>query len=226
MEKKQQCVLDSLERVSQYLTEYAGILGPLLATSAGRQLQRAIAGTNELALAQGLARRELQGVAEQVHRLDRELKVQSLTPLAKFARAQLGAEPGLKAVGRVPYHLQGRRLAHAARAMASAADPHADKLAEALYSDDGAGDVRAAADLLDRTLDDRSDARSRRVMATAGITDQLSLGRRAVALLDAVVTRKVAERPELIAGWRAAKRVARSSASKREIPAATTSAAG
>jgi hypothetical protein len=222
MDKKQQCVLDSLERVSQYLTDHAGILGPLPTTSAGRQLQRAIAGVNEHTLAQGLARRELAGAAEEVHRLVREMKARKLTPLANFARALAGVEPGLAAVGRVPYHLQGRRLALAARAIASAADPHADKLAEALYSDDGAGDVRAAADVLDRSLDDRADARSRRVMATAGIADQLSLGRRAVALLDAVVTRKAAGRPDLLAGWRAAKRVARSPASGGATPPATT----
>jgi len=100
--------------------------------------------------------------------------------------------------------------------MASAADQHADKLAEALFSDDGVADVATAAAHLDRVLDGRSDARSRRVIATAGIPDQLSLGRRAVALLDAVVTRKAAERPELLAGRRAAKRVARSPAPRAD----------
>jgi hypothetical protein len=51
------------------------------------------------------------------------------------------------------------------------------------------------------------------VIATAGVQDQLALGREAVAMLDPIVTKKLAGQNDLLAGWRSAKRVTQPSQS-------------
>ena len=208
MERRNQLRLDALERVRSFLEVNAAKVGPLLATEAGRDLNAAIEAVTARSIEQGAAQRELDGAHNEARRMEQDLKKYLLTPLAKFARAKLADNPKFKELHSVPYNLQGRRLAAAARAMASAARPHAKALAAAQWSDDGAQSVEVAAAALDRVLDSCEAARSRRVIATAAIPDRLARGRDAVDMLDAVLTKRLAGKPDLVAAWRITKRVA------------------
>ena len=207
MERKFQLKFDALERARAYLDVQADVLGPLGSTDGAKTLDAAIAGVSAHAIAQGVAQRELDGANNQARRIEQDLKKYLLTPLAGFARAQLREAPEFGALHSVPHGIQGRRLANAARAMASAAKPHLPALVSAQWAEVGERAIEQAADALDGALDACADARARRRIGTVGIPIELARGRNAVNLLDAVVTKKLAGRPDLLAAWRQTKRV-------------------
>ncbi len=224
MRRKERYRLDSLLRVQAFLDAYAEALGPLRETEAGRQLDGAVERSTAHALDQGTARRQLAGTGNEAMQRVIEVRSRQLSPLARFARARLRDVPAFDALTHAPHNRQGASIVHAARAMAEAAVPYADVLAAAHFP---AGTVEALGDAvgaLDRVIGEREAARSRWVVATAGIRHENTRGREAVAMLDPVVTSKLAGQPELLAGWRSAKRVTAMPQSAG-VPSETASAA-
>jgi hypothetical protein len=207
MLQQQQHGVDSLRRTRAFLVTYAGVLGPLKETEAGKQLDLSLERATAHALDQGTAIREFAGSGEEAKRLAVDLKVDNMTPFAKFARANLRGAPNFNALAHVPHNLRGHSLVAAARAMATAALPYADKLEAAQFPVDSVQQLASAADALHAALEDRVAAQSRRVIATAGVRHELALGREAVAMLDPIVTKRLAGQKDLLAGWRSAKRV-------------------
>jgi hypothetical protein len=207
MQRRQQYEVDSLRRVQAFLDTHADLVGPLKATEAGKQLEAAVVQVTAHALDQGTAERVLAGAGSQVRQQVGDLKANHMTPVAKFSRANLRGVPDFKALAHVPHQLGGRRLVGAARAMATAALPYSDALAAAQFPTDSVKELGAAAEALHVTLDARTAALSQRVIATAGVRQELALGREAVAMLDPVVIKRLAGRTDLLAGWRSAKRV-------------------
>jgi hypothetical protein len=207
MQRKQQFVVDSLRRVQAFLDTHADLVGPLKDTEAGKQLDASVTSVTAHALDQATAQRVRAGAGNQVQQQVGDIKANHMTPLARFSRANLRGVPDFKALAHVPHKLQGARLVGAARAMATAALPYTNVLAAAQFPTDSVQQLGAAADALHATLDSRAAARSRMVVATAGVRQELALGREAVAMLDPIVTRRLAGRTDLLAGWRSAKRV-------------------
>ena len=135
------------------------------------------------------------------------LKSQHMQPIAKFARTRLKGVPDISALSQSGSRLQGNPLVKAARAMATAALPHADVLTQGGFASDAVQQLGAAADALAAGITERFDTRVQRVAATKGIKTELVRGRDAVHMLDAVVTKPLSSDPALLAGWRSAKRV-------------------
>jgi hypothetical protein len=204
---KQQLVFDSLRRVQASLDTHVKVVGPLKDTEARKQLDAAVAAADAQGVAQGAATRAFGGSGNEVKQFVDDLKLNHMTPVAKFARANLRGVPTFKALTTVPHNLRGASLVLAARAMATAAAPYADRLAKAQFPADSIQQLANAADALKAALDARVAARAARVVATAGIKQQLALGREAVAMLDPIVTKMFAGQKDLLAGWRSAKRV-------------------
>jgi len=207
MLRKQQLAVDSLVRVQAFRDTHASVLGPLKDTDAGKQLDAAIDAANTQALTQRGAERTLDAKATSVEQLVQSLKVDHMTPFAKFARANLRGAPDFSALTKVSHNLRGRALVRDARSMATAAASSADTLTKAQFPADAVQQLSATADALEGALVARDAARSARVVATAGVRDQLAKGREAVAMLDPIVTKKLVGQKDLLAGWRSAKRM-------------------
>ena len=207
MQKKQQYTLDSLHRVQAFLDVHAGVIGSLKQTEARKQLDGAVGRATAQENDRGTAERTLAGAGHEVRQLVGDLKAGHMTPVAQFARANLRGVPNFKALAHVPHNLRGASLVGAARAMATAALPYVDTLAKAEFPAESVQQLAEAADALKGALDGRMAARSQRVVATAGVRHELGLGRGSVAMLDPIVTKRLAGYPELFAGWRSAKRM-------------------
>jgi len=95
----------------------------------------------------------------------------------------------------------------AARAMATALEPVAAVLVAAQFPVDVVAQLKGAADVFEKSLGDHAAKKVAMGVATASVRQHLMEGRRAVALLDPVVTRKLAGNAGLLEGWRQAKRV-------------------
>jgi hypothetical protein len=195
MQRKYQYTLDSLHRVQAFLDGHADVLGALKQTEARKQLDDAVDAATAHENDRGTAERTLAGSAAEVRQLVGSLKADHMTPVAKFARANLRGVPNFKALAHVPAQLRGPSLVGAARAMATAAVPYADALAKAQFPAESVKELGDAADALKAALDGRTAARSQRVMAVAGVHHELGLGREAVAMLDPVVSKLAVGNP-------------------------------
>jgi hypothetical protein len=108
----------------------------------------------------------------------------------------------------------------AASAMAEAAEQKSPVFVEHGLAQDFASKLREAAKTLDASLGARDSTRRRRVTATAALKDQLKRGQRAVRLLNAILSPKLASNPDLLAAWDNVRRIkpAPSVASTIEAP--------
>jgi hypothetical protein len=98
-------------------------------------------------------------------------------------------------------------LIAAATAMAEKAEVYKDVLVESGLPADFVEQLKAAATSLKASVDGRGLARASRTAATKGVGTERALGRRVVAVIDAVVTRLLQSDPPKLAEWKQLKRV-------------------
>ena len=199
--------MNSLRRVQGFLDTYDAAVGSLKGSEARKQLDQSVEKATAHAIDQGTAVRDFAGTGLDAKHLATDLKSNQMTPMAKYARANLRGAADFNALATVPHGRQGHGLVLAARAMATAAQPYATKPGANPFLAESVTHISAAADALQASLDGRVTARSQRVVATAGVRKQLALGREAVAMLDAIVSKRLVGQTELLAGWRSAKRL-------------------
>ena len=208
MLQHQQHEQEALRRVQSFLEAHADVVGPLEDSEARKQLDDSLAKLDAHALVQGTATLEGSGQTQRKRQLAGALKSEHMLPIAKFARARFQGVPDVAALTQSGSRFHGNKLVAAARAMATAALPHADVLTKGGFPADVVQQLGAAADALSAAITDRAETLVRRVVATAGIRKEAARGRAAVHMLDAVVSKPLASHPALLAGWRSAKGVA------------------
>jgi hypothetical protein len=110
--------------------------------------------------------------------------------------------------------------------MAEAATPLAEKFAAANFPADFIGQLSAAADALQNSIETRGRLHAERLNAGATIRTQLELGTSAALMVESAVARLVPRSSPLYAEWRSIKRVFRAAQKARksadgEVPPAT-----
>jgi hypothetical protein len=137
----------------------------------------------------------------------RELVAHQMAPIAKVARALNGTIPGIGVLSMPKFNTSTPQLIVAATAMAEKAEIYKDVLVESGLPADFIEQLQQATATLKSSIDGRGLARASRVAATRGVGNELALGRRVVAILDAVVTRLIRAEPAKLAEWEQLKRV-------------------
>jgi hypothetical protein len=207
MNTQQGYVHDSLTRGKEFLGGHETELGPLKDTEGGRQLDVAVTQIEAHRLGQKGAEIERQAAMARKKALAVELKQQHMKPIAKFARAKLPGVPDFAALAESGHGLRGRQLVTAARAKAKAMEPVVAVFVEAQFPADVVEQLNRAADALEKALSDHATKKIAKGVATASLRQHLKDGRQAVAMLDPIVTKKLAGNAGLLEGWRQAKRV-------------------
>jgi hypothetical protein len=207
MRKEQRRNGESSQRCAHFIVANVAILGPLDTSPAGQQLTDANAQVASLAAQQDAFARDLSGHAVSDKQLVIVLRTEHILPIAKFARASLRGAPGYGALTRSGSDLRGSALVAVATGMATAAAPFLPQLTAAQFPADTVQQLIAASNALAAALADRAAARGARIRVTADLKAQLKRAREAVAMLDSIVTKKLAGQPALFAEWRSAKRV-------------------
>jgi len=210
MHRLQQDRQQTLHQAQSFLDAHA-VVGVLKDSEGRKQLDHAVDQLAAQVAQQAVANDVLANGAAIQAAAAAELKQQHMGPIAKFARARLRGAPDFTALARSTASLSGLPLVRAARAMATALAPHTQALTAGGLPANAVEELAAAANAVEAAITARRTARSNRVIATAGVKHELKQGREAVAMLDAVATKLLAGQPELVAGWRQAKRVTRQS---------------
>lgn len=186
------------------------------------------------ALAQYVIEQEHQGRAGSgntvtVQQLRRELRQDHLVPIATMARSVVKITPELEVALRVPRpDANDAKVLASANAIAKIGDAHKDLLVQHGLPTTFVDDLRTLAATLQTAVDERRQAKTRRVGATEAIADELKTGRSVVQALDIVIARALRSQPGLLAEWKNAKRVTIKpvrSAAAPDAPAAVPKAA-
>jgi hypothetical protein len=137
----------------------------------------------------------------------RELVSDHMAPIAKVARALRGVVPGISVLKLPKGNVPTPQVINAATAMAQKAEIYKDTLVESGLPADFLEELQGATAALKASFDARGLARAARVAATRGVESELTLGRRMVTILDAIVTRLIRSQPTKMAEWEQLKRV-------------------
>ena len=137
----------------------------------------------------------------------RELVEHDMAPIVKVARALKGTVVGIGVLSMPKSNVTTPQLITAATAMVENAELYKDVLVESGLAADFIEQLKAATAALKASIDGRGLARASRVAATQGVESEVAVGRRVVAIIDAVVTRLIRAEPTKLAEWDQLKRV-------------------
>ena len=200
--------LDSFQRVKEFLSQHPFAESPQGLGEQASELDDVIQRLSSEMVDQESGVRFTRVHTEYEATLRRTLYADHMQPISQIARDVLGASSMDRAF-RLPTAGRNvnRALTTSARAMALAAEKEKDVFLRRGLPQDFIERLRSAADALEETRHAKTETARRRVIATKSVRDQLSRGRKAVRLLNAVLMPTLRKQPELLAAWKSAKRV-------------------
>ena len=207
MKQKEAYVRDTLVNVQQFLDANAAALGPVNTSGARTALDDAITALDEHAVAQGEHRIRSTGETNRQRSLRRSLRKQYLRPIAQVAAASLGNAPEIASLRLPSDRLVGSKLVDAANAMANAAEPYLAVFIAAGLRADVLDGLRAMTQAMQISLGGRSDHVIKRRGSTIALSRGVASGRIALRLLDAVIEQQLPDNTQLLAEWKAVKRI-------------------
>ena len=207
MKQEQQRQVNALRGANSFLATHATELGTLATTEGGKQLAAAVTALADLDNAQRSADLFITGHVHDERNLSTTLRREHMVPIATFARTRLRGTAGFAALTVVATKFDGLRLVREARAMATAAAPHADAFVAGGFPADTVAQLGAAAMALESAVEERGRIKAGRKGTTKGIAEELRSGREAVKMLHAVIRRQFANNPHFLTEWNAVHRV-------------------
>lgn len=208
---------ESLRNAQHFLDVHADVVGEVNSTKARKQLDTAITTLDAVTTVQGTKAREVRAVVVGRKQLETELTGGFMTPLSKFARAELQGVPDFAALTPSANQLRTVKLVQSARDMAKAAEPLAAQIT-AEFGPNFLTGLSSAAEAVRTALNTRSQKSLAKTGATKGVADALASGRSAVASLDARVSRLIRGNGQLEREWLAAKRVRKAAVVAAAVP--------
>lgn len=146
-----------------------------------------------------------------LRRLQRELKLEYMRPIARTSRALFPNDPALLTALRSPgRERRPEALVAAAQAMANTAEKQKERFEAAGFPADFAERLRAAAAKVIEAIDQRAGDVARRSAAAAAARGEVTRGRALMGMLDAMVAPRFEGDPERAAEWRSLMRQGRS----------------
>jgi len=206
MNKNQRAALRRFRRVQEFLSTnpVAGAAGELgkQARVLAEVIQKISQDGEEMDASARLSRAE----TTRQRALRTTLRDRHMQPISRIARLVYGI-PGMDRAFYMPRNrADNDALLAAARGMAQAAAKHPDVFVEHGLPTTFIDDLRGATSELADALGARVENQRRRTVAVQSLTQQVKRGVTAVLMLDAVVTPRLTDDPELLASWQTVKR--------------------
>jgi hypothetical protein len=208
MNAHQQRVLQSFRRVHAWLVANAHYTESAPALGKQREaLHDIVQRLTDNATMQSTQQAQTLLVSQDEIEKRREVLSYQMAPIAQVARALRGTVPGIGVLSMPRWNSPTPSVVTAAMAMARKAEIYEDVLIENGLPTDFIAQLEASAAALKDSFDARGMARGARASATRGVAVDLALGRRVVALIDAVLARPRNLEPAKMAEWEQLKRV-------------------
>lgn len=153
--------------------------------------------------------REARAATDIKRELRQALRREYLRPIALTAAYLFADEPGLRAGFRLAKELDDEGLLQVAYGFAERADVHRASFVAKGLAPDFVERIRRAADEFRSSGVQRALVLGRRTAATQGLLAEVRKARQLVRLIDAMLSPRLASRPELLAEWKSVSRFAR-----------------
>ncbi len=206
MEARHARALNTLLYCQRFLDEHASFVGTINQSGTGRLLDAMILQAENSASAQAGSKRLRTGHAASLAAAKRKLRG-VMRPVAEVAKSHLRDVPEFLALFMPRVSIKTEEVVAAAGAMVSAASPYADTFIQSGLAPDFLADITAHAAMVTEWAARREQADVERTGATAGLRDAIRRGRRAVAVIDALLEPMLEDNESLLATWKSAKRV-------------------
>jgi hypothetical protein len=132
---------------------------------------------------------------------------EEMKAITQVAQALRRTVPGIGVIRMPSDRMQAEGLLKAADALGKLASPYEAVLVEHGATPDFRVQLGDASSALKASIDARGAARASQVSATKEVAENIALGRRYLALMDAALTKALRSRPAKLAEWKNAKRV-------------------
>lgn len=223
MRTSQGSILQSLRAVQGFLDANPSKLGSIKSTGARKNLDEAVLRLESQAAIQTGSFINAKGVTQRKRLLEKELRRDHMSPIARIAKAELPTTPDMRPL-RMPHGKPTvEKLVGAANGMADSAAKFADVFISAGLPEDFVARLRAASATLLHSVGERMQHRGQRSGATKGLDLGLKRGRKLVGVIDSLVKTALKDDPALLAEWDVVKRVqllpTRPSATATQSPA-------
>ena len=202
-------------RVQEFLAAHPFADAPVDLGKQRVELDAVVQQLSQDALNQEAGHRLTKAETKNQRELRRELWDKHMLPISRVARDVFGIGGVDRALKLPRKTVANEAVLAAAGAMAEAASKQENALVEHGLSKEFVAELRSATDALAKALGNRDGTMRRRVTATAAVKDQIKRGRRAVRLLNAILSPKLAADPELLAAWDNVRRVKPTSGSSQ-----------
>lgn len=203
MNKVQRNALRRFRRVQEFLTA-----NQVPGTAAQVQLlTELMAKLTETGAEQDVSHRQTRSEVARQRALRKALWVHHMVPISRIARRMFGL-PGMDVKFSLPrYRADNEAFIAAATGMAQAAEAHVAAFVQQGLPADFVQQLRAATSALAGAVGTRVQASQRKSRAGETAAALVSRGRASVDMLDAIVSSRLESKPDLLAAWKAAKRV-------------------
>lgn len=202
-------------RVQEFLTAHPFADAPVDLGKQRVELDEVVGQLSQDAVEQEAGHRLTAAGNKNQRELRRDLWDNHMLPISRVGRDVFGIAGMDRALKLPKKSVTNEVVLAAAGAMAEAASKQEAALIEHGLSKDFVAELRAASAALATALGNRDGTMRRRVTATAGMSDQVKRGRRALRLLNAILAPKLATDPELLAAWNNVRRVKPSAAAPK-----------
>jgi hypothetical protein len=207
MDQEKGLKLEALERVIDFLSTNAAVLGAIVTSAARQEIDAAIASIKAQRLTQSTARNALVGQMNVQLAAAEQLVETHMQAIKKFAMGKLRGIPEFAKLTVPVSPVRPKQLLTAARTMANTAAPYADQFTAAGMASNTVDRLTAAADTLEAAMTTRSHLKGVGVQATRQIDTSLRQGRDAVLVIDGAITQLLPVDHPLLAAWKLRMRV-------------------
>ena len=212
MQTAQGYVLESLRNVRVFLEGNADKLGDVIKTGIKAELLQRIdeleAHSNEQTAGAGTVKDATKIAQARRYTLMHD----HMMVISRIGRAKLPHTPELATLKMPHGNPSAARLTEAAYQMANSAQKNAPIFVAAGLPEDFAAKLKAAADAVIESRQQRSLAQANRTVANKALQAKLAAARKLVSVLDAMIRTAVRSEPTLLPGWKQVKRIPKISA--------------
>lgn len=205
MKQQQQSRRAALGAAQRFLTDRADALGTVPQSKAKGQLDEVLQQLDSHGAEQQRALAEVTSRTQEKSDRREALRLHHMQPIATIARAKLAETPAITDLRLPVASANDSTLVDAAHAMADAATPYQSVFEAEMLPNTFLDDLRSAASAVKQAVGDRGASRGRLRAATTGVENQLTRGNSVLRILNSLVVKQLAGRPELLAEWQQAK---------------------
>jgi len=223
MKKAQRAARHRFGRVKDFLGQHPAVGGAAELGKQSQVLDEVLQKLSDNGEEQDAALRFTRAEITRQRALRHELRNNHMQPVSRIAKLVYGV-PSMNTAFKMPkLRADNEALLDAARGMAQAAAKNADVFIEHGLQKDFLEQFRAATSALSDALGARVESQRRRTVANKSVAELVKRGNTAVQMLDAVVTPRLANDPDLLAAWKSVKKFTESGASAGgSVPATPT----